>query len=191
MAEANVLEKYAGLTPEKRVDYICKNYSRFTGIIESYTQGLVYMIEEEQDFNRREDRGDLGVRVQGGGFHSDRTANQAIRNVSLRDAIIACDFSDGVLDDTDHDEEFMRAAAVLRQMRRDFELFNSQMQQLKENDMLLIQSFLLKEKDLTEIADERGIQYESAYQRVRRIKKEIKANVIAFTSVRYSKVQGV
>ena len=37
MAEANVLEKYAGLTPEKRVDYICKNYSRFTGIIESYT----------------------------------------------------------------------------------------------------------------------------------------------------------
>lgn len=68
MAEANVLEKYAGLTPEKRVDYICKNYSRFTGIIESYTQGLVYMIEEEQDFNRREDRGDLGVRVQGGGI---------------------------------------------------------------------------------------------------------------------------
>ena len=59
-------------------------------------------------------------------------------------------------------------------MRRDFELFNSQMQQLKENDMLLIQSFLLKEKDLTAIADERGIQYESAYQRVRRIKKEIK-----------------
>ena len=34
MAEANVLEKYAGLTPEKRVDYICKNYSRFTGINE-------------------------------------------------------------------------------------------------------------------------------------------------------------
>ena len=34
MAEANVLEKYAGLTPEKRVDYICKNYSRFTGIHE-------------------------------------------------------------------------------------------------------------------------------------------------------------
>ena len=47
-------------------------------------------------------------------------------------------------------------------------------QQLKENDMLLIQSFLLKEKDLTAIADERGIQYESAYQRVRRIKKEIR-----------------
>ena len=58
MAEANVLEKYAGLTPEKRVDYICKNYSRFTGIIESYTQGLVQMIEEEQDFNRKEDRGE-------------------------------------------------------------------------------------------------------------------------------------
>ena len=84
----------------------------------------------------------------------------------------------------------MRDAAVLRQMRRDFELFNSQMQQLKENDMLLIQSFLSKEKDLTAIADERGIQYESEYQRVRRIKKEIKANVIAFTNVRYSKAQG-
>ena len=34
MAEANVLEKYAGLTPEKIVDYICKNYLRFTGIHE-------------------------------------------------------------------------------------------------------------------------------------------------------------
>ena len=57
----------------------------------------------------------------------------------------------------------MRDAAVLRQMRRDFELFNSQMQQLKENDMLLIQSFLLKEKDLTAIADERGIQCAEMY----------------------------
>jgi hypothetical protein len=185
MASANVLEKYAGLTPEKRIDYICKNYARFMGIIESYTQGLIYMIEEEQDFNRREEKGDLGVRIQGGGYHSDRTANQAIRNVSLRDAIIACDFSDGVLDDTDHDEEFMRDAAVLRQMRRDYELFNSQMKQLKENDMLLIQSVLMKEKDLTTIADERGIQYESAYQRVRRIKKEIKTNMFAFVSMSY------
>jgi len=92
MASVNVIEQYAEFTTEKRVDYICRNYAKFMGIVESYIDGMVYMIEEEQDVNRREERGDLGVRVGGGFGHSDSTANRAIRNVSLRDAIINCDF---------------------------------------------------------------------------------------------------
>lgn len=53
MASVNVIEQYAEFTTEKRVDYICRNYAKFMGIVESYTDGMVYMIEEEQN-NKRE-----------------------------------------------------------------------------------------------------------------------------------------
>ena len=185
MAKANVLEKYLGLTPEKRVDFICKNYSSFLKTIDSYTQGLVYMIEEELDYNRREARGDLGVRVSGGYGHSDSTANKAIQNVSLREAIINCDFTDGILDDTDNEEEIVRAASVLRKMRRDYDLFNSQLQLLSDEDYFAFRLFLSGERSLMEVADEWNIQYETAKKRVYRIRKQIKENVMNFTTVSY------
>ncbi|SDB45176.1 hypothetical protein SAMN02910298_02259 [Pseudobutyrivibrio sp. YE44] len=185
MASANVLRKYAELTVEKRVDYICRNYASFMGIVESYTEGLIYMIEEEQDFNRREERGDLGVRVGGGFGHSDPTANKAIRNVSLRDAIINCDFEGGVLEDTDHEEQFMRDAAVLRRMRRDYKLFNSQMHLLAEEEMTILQTYLSGNKDLNDLADELNIQYDSAKCKIYNIKRKLKKNVVSFASLSY------
>ena len=43
------------------MDIIIKNYTRFMGIVDGYTDGLRYMIEAEKDSNSRNDIAELGV----------------------------------------------------------------------------------------------------------------------------------
>lgn len=93
----NILNVYEKADSTKKVDIIIRYYLNFLGIVDSYTEGLRYMIENEKSYNRSKNRGDLGVRVQTSGKHSDITADTAISNVITKDAIIACDFSGDVL----------------------------------------------------------------------------------------------
>ena len=91
VAKASIIKNYAKADAAGKVDIICKNYSNFIGIVDGYTEGLCYMIENEKAYNRKQSRGDLGVRVQTSGVHSDITADAAISNVITKDAIIAID----------------------------------------------------------------------------------------------------
>ena len=118
------------------------------------------MIENEKAYNRRQPRGDLGVRVQTSGMHSDITADTAINNVITKEAIIDCDFSGDVLEGVDRGEEFQRDAYMLRSMRADFELFNRQLCILSGNESRIFRGYLSGEKDIGDIAEEEGIQYE-------------------------------
>ena len=76
VAKASIIEIYARADAAGRVDIICKNYSNFIGIVDGYTEGLRYMIESEKAYNRKKNHGDLGVRVQTSGIHSDITADR-------------------------------------------------------------------------------------------------------------------
>ena len=138
------------------------------------------MIENEKAYNRKQSRGDLGVRVQTSGMHSDITADTAINNVITKEAIIACDFSGDVLEGVDRGEEFQRDAYTLRSMRADFELFNRQLCILSGNESRIFRGYLSGEKDIGDIAEEEGIQYESAAQRVRRIKLKVRGQMVGF-----------
>lgn len=65
--------------------------------------------------------------MQTGGMTSDPTAKKAIRNVLTREALINCDFSGDVMDGVDRADEYMRDAYLLRDMRKDYELFRRQL----------------------------------------------------------------
>ena len=180
VAKASIIKNYAKADAAGKVDIICKNYSNFIGIVDGYTEGLCYMIENEKAYNRMQNRGDLGVRVQSSGMQSDITANTAINNAITKEAIIACDFSGDVLEGVDRGEEFQRDAYTLRCMRADFELFNRQLAILSGNELRIFRGYLSGEKDIGDIAEEEGIQYESAAQKVRRAKVKIKIQMIEF-----------
>jgi hypothetical protein len=180
VAKASIIKNYAKADAAGKVDIICKNYSNFIGIVDGYTEGLCYMIENEKAYNRKQSRGDLGIRVQTSGMHSDITADTAISNVITKDAIIACDFSGDVLEGVDRGEEFQRDAYTLRSMRTDFALFNRQLSILSGNELRIFKGYLSGEKDIGDIAEEEGIQYESAAQKVRRAKVKIKVQMIGF-----------
>ena len=68
MTEKNLIKAYTAATSENRIDIIIKNYTNFMGIIDGYTDGLLYMIECEKESNRRSSIGELGIRVQTGGI---------------------------------------------------------------------------------------------------------------------------
>lgn len=116
------------------------------------------MIESEKAYNHRRNHGDLGIRVQTSGIHSDITADMAISDVITRKAIIACDFSGGVREGVDCGEEFWQEAYTLRKMRADFNLFNQQLSILGRNELRIFRDYLSGEKDIAEIADEEGMQ---------------------------------
>ena len=65
-------------------------------------------------------------------------------------------------------------------MRNDYELFNHQLGILSSNDSRLFLQYLTKEKEIADIADEKGIRYESVQQKILRLKKKIKIQMVAF-----------
>lgn len=180
MAKTSIIKIYTKADAAQKVDIICKNYTNFMGIVDGYTEGLLYMIESEKANNRKKSKGDLGIRIQTSGMHSDTTADTAIGNVITREAIITCDFSGNVLEGVEREEEFLQDAYTLRSMRNDFELFNRQLSILGRNELRMFRDYLTGEKNICDIAEEEGIQYESAAQKVRRAKVKIKLQMICF-----------
>ena len=179
MTEKNLIKAYTGATNEKRIDIIIKNYTEFIGIVDGYTDGLRYMIENEKESNYRQSVGDLGVRIQTGGMPGDPTAKRAINNMITRDALINCDFSDGVLDGVDNAEIYIREAYVLKSMRKDYNLFNSQLAILGADREMYIK-YLRRDLSISDIADELGVTYESAKVQLQRIRRRVKSQVLNF-----------
>ena len=179
MTEKNLIKAYTAATSENRIDIIIKNYTNFMGIIDGYTDGLLYMIECEKESNRRSSIGELGIRVQTGGMISDPTARKAVNNVITREALINCNFSENVLDGVDNAEIYIRDAYILRDMRKDYNLFNSQLGILGTEKETFVK-YLMKESSITDIAEEQGIAYESARQQMQKMKVRIKKQVKRF-----------
>lgn len=179
MEDTDLLVRYVKGTAAQRVDIIIQNYPEFIGMIEGYTEGLRYMIECDQESVRRSERGELGVRVQKGGSYSNPTQAMACRNIMTREALISCDFSGDVMEGLDRAEEYMREAYVLKDMRKEYTLFQNQLSSLGR-DRDFYEKYLNKEMSITEIAANKGITYESAQQKIHIIRSKLKKRVVKF-----------
>lgn len=184
MAQANAINLYDKKNTAGKVDFICKNYSNFIGIVDSYTEGIRYLIEEEKAMAIRSSFGDLGVRVQKSGT-SNPTATIAERNITTREAILTCDFSGGVLDGVENPERYIKDAHVLRQMREHYELFNTQIKSLQQSEQEFFIAYLLKKKKLADWAEEEGICYDSLIQRYNKTKKKLTILMVGFLEGTY------
>jgi len=127
MIEMNLIQAYGNSSAEKRIDIIRNNYPNFLEIVDGYIEGLCYMIEYERESNGFGERDKLGMEIQIGNMKSESMQKKAIRNVLIREALIKCDFSGGVLDGVEKPEDYIREAKILREMRRDYNVFKSQL----------------------------------------------------------------
>ena len=179
MMENSFIRIYTGADAPKRVDIIIKNYPDFMGMVDSFTEGLRYLIETEKDNLNHSDTAELGIRVKSSGVPGNPTANKAINSVMTKEALINCDFSGDVFDGIDSPDEYIKDAFMLRDMRKDYELFDSQISILgKEKDVF--RKYLKKEISIIDIAEEKGITYESAAMRIHRMKKKVIKQVACF-----------
>lgn len=179
MAETDIVKLYMNATSSKRVNIIMKHYTDFMGVVDGYMNGLFYRIESEKESCRRRNIGELGVRVQNGGMHSDPTANKGNENIDLMAALIRCDFSGGIMDGVEDADMYMRSACLLNDMRKDYEHFNHQLSCLGRDEDIF-RKYLCGQKTLADIADERSITYESAKQKIHRLRRKLKKQVIRF-----------
>ena len=81
--------------------------------------------------------------------------------------------SGNVLDGVDQAEVYIRDAYILRDMRKDYNLFNSQLGILG-TEKETFTKYLLKEKTISDIAEDQGITYESARQQMQKIKADLR-----------------
>ena len=149
-AKASIITKYDEVDSFGKVDLIIRHYPNFLGIVDGFTEGLCYVIENEKSYNRKVSYGELGVRVQSSGQHSDITAYTAVENAITIEAIITCNFSDGILDDVDRGPEFQKEAFILQDMRKHYALFNKQLVILSNEENQIFLGYLSKEQNLQE-----------------------------------------
>lgn len=127
MIEMNLIQAYGNSSAEKRIDIIKNNYSNFLEIVDGYIEGICYMIEYERGSKSYRGKENLAVRTKSGSVKSGISLKRALRNVMTREALLKCDFSGDVLDGVEKSEDYIRDAKILWEMRRDYNVFKSQL----------------------------------------------------------------
>ena len=175
----SIVNRYAKADTSGRVDIICSHYAVFIGIIESSVDGLVFLIEDEKINARRAEKLALGGRVQTSG-HSDPTGNTVAGEDEIRRAIIECDFSGGVLEESSRRNEFIKEAYLLDDMRRHYFLFNKQLSRLSDKEKSYFVPYLKGNKGYIDMANELGVEVDTAVQMVHRTKMKIKSQMVSY-----------
>ncbi|MCF0127322.1 MAG: hypothetical protein HUJ70_02075, partial [Pseudobutyrivibrio sp.] len=169
--EGQLLTKYAEASPEARVRLIIKNYENFITAVEVCEEKLNRTIQAEISYARRQEKGDLGVRVQSNGIPGNPTENEAIQHMDIQDAIRRGYLTDSMLVDMECAARHQQEARTLRIMRLDYDAFNLQLKAMAKKDYEIIHPLFTREKSLGDIAEENGLCYESAKNKVYRIRK--------------------
>lgn len=61
--KANIYKEHGKSSSKERIDLIYTSHPQFENIIKGYQSKLIYEIEAEQEYNRRNEQGELGVRI--------------------------------------------------------------------------------------------------------------------------------
>lgn len=171
--KAKVTIDYGRCSPKERANLIYMNYPTFEVIIECFKEDLINDIQSEQQYIRRSSQGELGVRVQGSGIHSDPTLSQAHSFIILDKLISDETLSEDELGDLLDCENLMYRYRTLYLMKKDYHRFNLQLKKLEPSDREIMIPFLNREKDYIQLSDEQGITIESMRKRVYRIRKDM------------------
>ena len=127
----SIVDKYRRADLDTRVDIILRNYARFNKLVDGYEKCLSIVIRNEREHKRRRENGELGVRVQTSNI-SDVTANTAVENVSIQEAIHEGDYNTAL---KGSEEYFIHRAEIktLLDMRDDYEIVCSQVESLDDD----------------------------------------------------------
>lgn len=170
---ARVIQIYKKSSNRERLDLICDNYNRIENILKADVNGMLLLIIEDKASMKRQEKGDLGVRVQSSGIPSDPTGTQGDNEIMLEEAILKCDFSDGIIAGIDHEYFIKERADAHRLIRRDLGKFREQLDCLQDDEREFFLPYITKAKCIDDMAEELGISYNSTQRRISRIKRKI------------------
>lgn len=179
------LRLYERAGPEKRIQYILRNFRIFGRIVKDYENKMQVAIQEESSFNTREAKGDPGERVQSG-FPSDPTMEQAMRSLEIEQA-----FRHGniriLLRHVDCPEQHMQDWRIVEDMKFDYTQISKAIHRLKPEEEELFTDYLNGKKTVDSIAEEYQIQYQSAKNKIARIRVKVIHTASQTLLIRYGR----
>ena len=113
-------EQYFLADSKGKIEFILANYISFQHQLSGIEDEIKLDIKVDQDFKFRQDKGDLGIRVQTSG-KSDPTAREAIRNVELDRAFDENDI-ERELEKTFTPDLFRNQLRMLSSMKDDYQV---------------------------------------------------------------------
>ena len=141
-------EQYFLADSKGKIEIILANFISFQHQLSGIEDGIKLDIKVDQDFKFRQDKGDLGIRVQTSG-KSDPTAREAIRNVELDRAFDENDI-ERELEKTCTPDLFRNQLRMLSSMKDDYQVIKMVIVFFRDRFAYLIKSKrivnVLKEK---------------------------------------------
>ena len=179
----SIVDKYRRADIDTRVDIILRNYARFNKLVDGYEKCLSIVIRNEREHKRRRENGELGVRVQTSNI-SDVTANTAVENVSIQEAIHEGDYNAAL---KGSEEYFIHRAEIktLLDMRDDYEIVCSQVESLDDDERTFLERYIVERESFFTIADDVNLSPEAVKSRIKRTKKVVKEGAMLFLEQKY------
>ena len=177
---AIVISDYHDLNCSKRVQFIFRHFSNICEYIDGYEKSLCELIMAERTMKKQKERDAIGIRVQTSG-HSDPTAREAVERTDVMEKIQSEDenLTDEVLR-CEEGQELVFEIEVLHQIRRDYDFVVHAMGVLPAHERSELEAVLGHEKEIAGLADEKGIQFESAKMQIYRSKKKVRLEAVKF-----------
>ena len=167
------INEYGKANPDQRARIIFLNYTSFPDIIEGYEQKIIIRIMDELNRARRDEIGDLGVRIQGSGMHSSPTERIGIAEVTIEAAIRKNKLPEDMLVDMETAEEHIRVTNILYMMRRDFKSVEASIKMYGGRDASILKE-ALKGVPMIEIGDRVNMSEHYVRNMVSQMKADIK-----------------
>lgn len=165
------LQDYSQKDPKCKARYILDNFSRFPKMIEGYESDWKITVKAEKRYNFLKEMGDPGIRVQASKI-SNPTMNQAISKFEEDTATTAKDIR-SLVHGTDDPGRRIMEKMVIADMKDDYEIILNAIHRLDSSDENLFLPYIRTEKTIQEVADELQVQYSSAKNKMRRLKKMV------------------
>ncbi len=170
---ANFINEYGAATPEKRTRMIFLNYTAFPDIIKGYEQKMIIRIRDEVDKAHRDEIGDLGVRVQGGGMPSSPVERIGNCELEIEAAIKKNYLPESLLVDYETAEDHIRDCNILYMMRRDLGIVNAGIVMLGSRDASILKDALAG-VSMVEIGDRVNMSEHTIRNMVSAMKSDLK-----------------
>ena len=175
--EAIDIDEYLKSGVEERFYFLYRNYPILTPIIKSYREDIITDVADMKAYNRRNSNEGLGVRVQISIGVSNPTERMAISNITIAKAIDEGILDDDFFQDTDDPMELVRRVNVYHRVKKDYATFSQKLDTLDPEEQRLIKTYLLRQKKLSDMAEEFGMEYRSLTTRLYKIRKKLSDKV--------------
>lgn len=179
MSKLSFIDQYGNAEPGKRADIILDHFQDFPSIIEGHRKILVLKIKNEREYIQKSCKDNLDTMILTSEI-SDPTAKEAVEHVYIEELVQNGEDISELIYDMENEEKrvFSRQVHILMKMREEYTILQTQLLFLNSNEKKIFELYTEGGHDFQKIADQEGIQHESARRRVWEIRKKIKNKAV-------------